>query len=292
MNDVLNVIGIGELLWDVFPGGKKLGGAPCNFVYHAQRQGASGILLSAVGDDNHGMEILKVLKKKKISEELIQINDKPTGTVDVVLSAEGIPDYTIHENVAWDFIFLNDATEKAVAQADIICFGTLAQRNSISRNTLEKLLGACRPETLVVYDINLRQQYYNRELIHRSLQFCNVLKLNEEELSIVRDLLGLVSEVEESHIRELLEVYSLRMVALTKGAEGSMLVTPDDRSYLRTPEVQVKDTVGAGDAFAAVMSTGFAKGQTLQELHQRAVDISAFVCTREGAMPDYREFRI
>ena len=285
-------MGVGEILWDILPEGKKLGGAPCNFVYHAQMQGAHGLILSAIGNDDHGREILEVVESKQLSAELIQINDKPTGTVDVLLNDEGIPEYTIHEQVAWDFITLNEATEKAASQADIICFGSLAQRNYTSQQTIKKLLRGCKHESLVVYDINLRQHYYTKDIIHQSLQSSNVLKLYEEELPVVKDLLGLRSEKEEIQIRELLEVYSLRMVALTRGAEGSMLVTPDDLSYLRTPEVQVKDTVGAGDAFTAVMSTGLAKGQTLQELHQRAVDISAFVCTREGAMPDYREFRI
>jgi fructokinase len=172
-------------------------------------------------------------------------------------------------------------------QADIICFGTLAQRNAVSRNTIEKLLASCKPETLLVYDINLRQHYYNAEIIHSSLQCCNVLKLNEEELPIVKDLLGLVSEIEEVQIRELLSIYRLKLVALTKGSEGSLLVTPTDRSYVRTPKVEVKDTVGAGDSFTAAMSTGFAKGQALQVLHRKAVEISAFVCTRDGAMPEY-----
>ncbi len=287
MKEILKVVGIGELLWDVLPEGKKLGGAPCNFVYHAQKQGASGLVLSAVGDDDHGREILEILKTKQISADLIQINDKPTSTVDVLLNAEGIPDYTIHENVAWDFLSLNEATGKAVVEADILCFGTLSQRSAISRNTLEKLLAACKPETLVVYDINLRQQYYNAEIIHKSLQYCNVLKLNEEELPVVKDLLGLVSEIEEVQIRELINIYRLKLVALTKGSEGSLLVTPADRSYVSTPEVDVKDTVGAGDSFTAAMSTGFAKGQPLQVLHQKAVEISAFVCTRDGAMPEY-----
>jgi fructokinase len=287
MEEMYTVVGIGELLWDVLPEGKKLGGAPCNFVYHAQMQGASCLVLSAVGDDDNGREILEILKTKQISSDLIQINDKPTGTVDVLLSAEGIPDYTIHENVAWDFISLNEETERAVAQADIVCFGTLAQRNAISRNTIEKLLAACKPETLVVYDINLRKQFYNAEIIHKSLQCCNVLKLNEDELPVVRDILGLDSKIEEIQIRELINKYSLKLVALTKGGEGSLLVTPSDRSYVSTPEVDVKDTVGAGDSFTAAMITGFAKGQPLNILHRNAVEISAFVCTRDGAMPEY-----
>ena len=280
-------MGVGEILWDILPEGKKLGGAPCNFVYHAQMQGAHGLILSAIGNDDHGREILEVLESKQLSAELIQITDKPTGTVDVLLNEKGVPEYTIHEQVAWDFITPNEATEKAVSQADIICFGSLAQRNPISQQTIGELLKGCKEGSLVVYDINLRQHYYNRDIIHQSLQSSNVLKLNEDELPVVKDLLGLFSEEEEVQIRELLEMYSLKLVALTKGSEGSLLMTPTDQSYIQTPEVDVKDTVGAGDSFTAVMCMGFVKGKALHELHQAAVEISAFVCTRDGAMPDY-----
>lgn len=287
MENIVKVVGVGELLWDILPEGKKLGGAPCNFVYHAQMQGAHGLILSAIGNDDPGREILEVLESKQLSAELIQITDKPTGTVDVLLNEKGIPEYTIHEQVAWDFITPNEATEKAVSQADIICFGSLAQRNPISQQTIGELLKGCKEGSLVVYDINLRQHYYNRDIIHQSLQSSNVLKLNEDELPVVKDLLGLFSEEEEVQIRELLEMYSLKLVALTKGSEGSLLMTPTDQSYIQTPEVDVKDTVGAGDSFTAVMCMGFVKGQALHELHQAAVEISAFVCTRDGAMPDY-----
>ena len=287
MEKKLKVIGIGELLWDVLPDGKKLGGAPCNFVYHAQKQGASGLALSAVGNDDNGREILEILETKSISAELIQINEMPTSTVDVAINAEGVPEYTIHENVAWDFIILNDAAERAVNQADIVCFGSLAQRNATSQETIEKLLAGCKLETLVVYDINLRQNYYNLEIIDRSLRLCNVLKLNEEELPVVKDMLELVSSKEEDQIQELINRYNLKLVAYTKGEKGSLLVTPTDSSYVRTPKVDVKDTVGAGDSFTAVMISGYAKGQALNELHQNAVEISAFVCTQDGAMPEY-----
>jgi fructokinase len=287
MKDKQNIIGIGELLWDVLPEGKKLGGAPCNFVYHAQKQGALGLALSAIGDDANGKEILDLLKSKNISTELIQINKKPTSTVDVSLNAEGVPEYTIHEDVAWDFMLLNDETLKAVSEADIICFGSLAQRNSTSRKTIEKILNHSRPETLIVYDINLRQDFFSIEIIERSLQLCNVLKLNEDELPVVCDLLGVKAGSEEGQIFELIKAYNLKLVAYTKGSEGSLLMTPSEKSYLPTPKVKVKDTVGAGDSFTAVMIMGFAKGNGLKEIHQESVEISAFVCTQDGAMPEY-----
>jgi fructokinase len=287
MKIMQNVIGIGELLWDILPDGKKLGGAPCNFVYHAQKQGAKGLALSAVGNDDFGDEILNGLKKKNISSELIQVNDKPTSTVDVTLNDDGVPEYTIHENVAWDFIRLNEAIEQKVSNADIICFGSLAQRSTTSRQTIEKILEYSQPETLIVYDINLRQNYYNKEIIEKSLQLCNVLKLNEDELPVVCELLEITTEGEEQQVFALLNRYSLKLVAFTKGSEGSLLMTPSEKSHMSTPKVEVKDTVGAGDSFTAVMIMGFAKGNSLKEIHQKAVDISAFVCTQDGAMPEY-----
>jgi len=287
MRNKQNIIGIGELLWDVLPEGKKLGGAPCNFVYHAQQQGAKGTALSAIGDDNNGKEILKLLKAKNISSELIQVNEKPTGTVDIKLNESGIPEYTIHENVAWDFIRFNEDIEQRVTEADVICFGSLAQRNTSSRETIEKILKCCREDTLIVYDINLRQNFYSKEIIEKSMQLCNVLKLNEDELPVVCDLLGVHAETEEFQILDLIKEYNLKLAAYTKGSEGSLLMTPSDKSYIPTPKVEVKDTVGAGDSFTAAMIVGFAKGNSLKDIHQKAVEISAFVCTQDGAMPEY-----
>lgn len=288
MKYILKIIGIGELLWDVFPDSKKLGGAPCNFVYHAQKQGAKGLAISAIGDDANGKEILELLKAKNISTEHIQVNEKPTSTVDIKLNKEGIPEYIIHEKVAWDYIILNDDILKAVSEADIICFGSLAQRNSVSHVTIAYILKCCKPESLIVYDINLRQNYYSKEIIEESLHFCNVLKLNEDELPVVCNLLDIDGDNEASQILALLRNYNLKLVAYTKGAEGSLLMTPSAKSFLQTPIVEEKDTVGAGDSFTAAMIIDFANGKSLKELHQKAVEISAFVCTQDGAMPEYK----
>jgi fructokinase len=287
MSPPLNVIGLGEVLWDVLPEGKKLGGAPCNFVYHCLQQGAQGTIISAVGNDHYGKEILELLNAKGLSPDHIQINEHPTGTVDVSLNDDGIPEYTIHENVAWDFIRYHENIQQKVFEADIICFGTLAQRNYVSRITLEKILKTCKSGTLLVYDINLRQHYYNHAIIQNSLQLCNVLKMNEEELSVVYETQEITAEGDEEKVFQLMKRFNLKLVALTKGINGSLLLSPSDRSYLPTPLVKVKDTVGAGDAFTAVMSLGFANGNGLREIHQKAVEISAFVCTRDGAMPDF-----
>ncbi len=286
MKNKLKVIGIGEVLWDMLPDGKKLGGAPCNFVYHAQQQGAEALALSAIGNDPAGKEILEVLKDKEVSTALIQVNQSPTGTVDVKLNDQGIPEYTIHEHVAWDNISFNSQLASLISVFDIVCFGSLAQRSHTSRKTIESLLQNCDSSAYVVFDINLRQQYYSKEVILRSLELCNVLKLNEDELPVVCDLLEIQQTEEEEQIKHLIDTYSLKLVAYTKGSEGSLLVTPTNKSYIETPTVQVKDTVGAGDSFTAVMIVGFANGLDLKELHQKAVDVSAYVCTKDGAMPE------
>jgi len=292
MNNRLNIIGIGEVLWDVFPEGKQLGGAPCNFVYHANKLGANALVVSAVGNDKNGQEIVELLNKKNLPVELIQVNEKPTGTVEVNLSDAGVPEYIIHENVAWDYIRFNSAFEQGLLETDIICFGSLAQRNKISRESIVRILKSAGPETLIVFDINLRQHYYNKEIIENSLQSCHVLKLNGEELQIISEMLGLTGDCEESRVIELIERYNLQLLALTHGSEGSLLMTTSEKSYLPTPKVQVKDTVGAGDSFTAAMVAGFAKGEPLNKLHQKAVEISAFVCTQDGAMPEYNEIQI
>lgn len=292
MKDSLNIIGIGEVLWDVFPKGKQLGGAPCNFVYHANKLGANASAVSAVGNDKNGQEIIELLNKKDISTKLIQVNEKPTGTVDVKLNDQGVPEYVIHENVAWDYIGFDSAFGYRLSMADVICFGSLAQRNITSGETIARMLSSAGPKTLIVFDINLRQHYYSKEIIEYSLQSCHVLKLNGEELQIVSGMLGLTRNGEEAQVIELIKRYNLQLLALTHGSEGSLLMTSSEKSYLPTPKVLVKDTVGAGDSFTAAMIVGYAKGEPLRKLHQKAVDISAFVCTQDGAMPEYNEIQI
>lgn len=292
MNNRLNIIGIGEVLWDLFPQGKQLGGAPCNFVYHANKLGANALVVSAVGNDENGQEILELLDKKNISEELIQVNEHPTGTVEVKLNDQGVPEYVIHENVAWDFIRFDSAIEQKLSATDIICFGSLAQRNNVSGETIASMLNSAGPNTLFVFDINLRQQYYSKETIENSLQLCHILKLNGEELQTISTMLGLTGDSEENRLIELMERYNLQLLALTNGIKGSLLMTPSEKSFLPTPKIQVRDTVGAGDSFTAAMVVGFAKGELLNKLHQKAVDISAFVCTQDGAMPEYADIQI
>ncbi|KAA6301502.1 MAG: Fructokinase [Candidatus Ordinivivax streblomastigis] len=280
------IAGIGELLWDMLPTGKQLGGAPCNFVYHAQRLGAKGITVSAVGEDASGKEIRETLQKKGLSTAYIQQNSYPTSTVDIVLDDKGVPNYIIHEEVAWDFIEYTDAVDEMIAEADAVCFGSLAQRNSISRLAIKAALGRCKPECLKIFDINLRQHYYSKEEIESSLQVSNILKLNEDELPVVCDLLKIEGTDHLEQLRALIAKYHLKLIAYTLGANGSYLVSSQEDSFMPTPKVEVKDTVGAGDAFTAAMTVGLLQNKSLKEIHRNAVELSAFVCTQNGAMPE------
>jgi fructokinase len=276
------VIGMGEVLWDLLPDGKILGGAPVNFAYHAMQLGAVGVAVSSVGNDELGREIMDSVNSKGV-ENCIAVNDHPTGTVGVTLK-DGKPDYTIYENVAWDFIELTPEAIKMLQQADAICFGTLAQRSAVSHSAIQKALKLVPENCLKVYDINLRQKYYNKELISESLSIADVFKINDDEVELFKHLFGFEgSEIEVC--KKIKETYSLEYLALTKGEKGSYLFHDSEVSFLPTPLVEVEDTIGAGDSFTSAMVMGILKQQPLNEIHRKAVDISAFVCTQKGATP-------
>lgn len=279
------VVGIGELLWDLLPTGKTAGGAPINFVYHASRLGAEGYAISAIGDDDNGRDILSELDKYKI-QYLIEKLPYPTGTVHVDIEDDGIPHYTITERVAWDHMSPTSDAVDLAERADAICFGALGQRCQQSRETIQAILSFARDSAYRLFDINLRQHYYNKVLIEESLYLANVLKMNDDEMSELKNLFGLKG-TEEEVANWFMENYNLRMVVLTAGADYSTVYTPDEVSTLATPKVDVVDTVGAGDAFSAALVMSLLKGQTLREAHECAVKISAFVCSHKGAWPVY-----
>lgn len=278
------VIGFGELLWDILPAGKQIGGAPGNFAFHATQCGMNSCLMSAVGADDLGDELLHAADLRGL-RYMVSRTDKPTGTVDVKLDDNGIPQYVIHENVAWDFIPFTSEEEKLVKKAEAFCFGTLAQRNDESRATLLHLLELMKPTALKIFDINLRQHFYDEEIIRESLSRCNVLKLNEDEIIIIGRMLGDGEMNAQRLCEQLLEDYALRFLILTCGAKGSYVMSAAEKSYLKTPQVKVIDTVGAGDAFTAGFCAAYMFGKSLQEAHRLAVEISAYVCTQHGAMP-------
>ena len=282
MKDI--IVGMGEALWDCLPEGRKLGGAPANFAYHVGQFGWKTIVVSAIGNDALGDEILDRLADVKLEHKIARVS-YPTGTVQVTLSGEGIPAYEICENVAWDNIPWTDELEALAKRTKAVCFGSLAQRSAESRNTILRFLGTMDADTERIYDINLRQSFYSLEVIEESLKRATILKLNDEEIDVVKALLQLTGEP-EAVCRELIARYeSLRMVILTCGAIGSYVFTADETSYVETPKVKVADTVGAGDSFTATFTAQILKGKPIKEAHATAVAVSAFVCTQNGAMP-------
>lgn len=282
------VLGIGELLWDILPTGKRAGGAPVNVVYHASHLGAKGYAISAVGKDELGDELLGDLDKHKI-DYIIPRVDYPTGTVDVKLK-NGTPTYNITEDVAWDFIPITNSMLELVSKADAIAFGTLAQRNKISQETICKLLQTAPSTAIKYYDINLRQNYYSKDLIVRLLKLSSIIKINDEELEVVKEMFSLGDMSEKQVANWFMEHFDLSHFILTAGSRFSSIYSSDGLvSTIKTPKVKVADTVGAGDSFSGAFLGAFLNGYTLVEAHRKAVNVSAFVCKNHGAWPDYED---
>ena len=284
MNKKPIIAGIGELLWDCLPSGKQLGGAPCNFAFHAMQAGCEGIVVSAIGKDALGTELKHVIHHLGLSNQYIQENEFPTSTVTVELNENGHPNYTIHENVAWDHIRWNKEMEQLAGKLDAVCFGSLAQRSPESQHSIKSFISALRPDCLKVFDINLRQNYYSAKVIINSLNVSDILKLNEEELPIVVRYLGIKGNI-ESQLDQLINMFKLKHVVYTMGSNGSIIKSKEESSYTEVPKIEVADTVGAGDAFTAIFIVGILMGVNLKEIHNKATEISAFVCTQKGATP-------
>lgn len=278
------VIGIGEALWDMLPEGKKLGGAPANFAFHAGQFGLESMAVSAIGLDPLGEEIAKELEEHGLPFHLDRI-DYPTGTVQVTLDSNGIPRYEIKEDVAWDNIPYTKELADLAGRAQAVCFGSLAQRNPVSRETIGWFLDAVPEDCLKVFDINLRQSFYSKEIIEDSLRRCDILKINDEELEIVKEMFWLEDLPTEGLCRSIIDEYGLKMLILTCGVNGSHVFSGDVSSFIETPKVKVADTVGAGDSFTGAFVASILKGKTVREAHEAAVKVSAFVCTQSGAMP-------
>lgn len=284
MNDL--VVGMGEALWDVLPEGKKIGGAPANFAYHVSQFGLPSCVVSAVGDDDLGREIIENFTAKGL-KQLIADVPYPTGTVQVEIDQSGVPQYEIKENVAWDNIPYTERLESLAERTTAVCFGSLAQRNVVSRNTINRFLDVVsrNEENLIVFDVNLRQGFYNKEILCNSMKRCNILKINDEELVTVSRMFGYPGIDLQDKCWILLGKYNLKMLILTCGINGSYVFTPGNVSFQPTPKVEVADTVGAGDSFTAVFISSVLKGKSVLEAHSLAVRTSAFVCTEKGAMP-------
>jgi len=277
------IVGIGEALWDVLPEGKKIGGAPANFAFHMSQFGYDAIAVSAVGNDDNGRELRDTLQNRGMKFLLPEL-DSPTGTVNVTLDDAGIPQYVITEDVAWDRIPFTGESEAIARNTVCICFGSLAQRSPVSRESIKRFIDLMPAGSLKILDINLRQHYYGKEVIESSLTRCDILKINDEETQTVARLFGLEPDME--HVcRRLKEDYALSAVILTCGAAGSRVYYGDEVSVLPTPKVEVADTVGAGDSFTAGFCAALLAGCSIARAHAAAVETSAYVCTQNGAMP-------
>ena len=283
------IVGIGEALWDVLPEGKKIGGAPANFAYHVSQFGFDSLAISAVGNDALGDELLAQFDQHGLHYHIPRV-DYPTGTVQVELDDNGVPTYEIREGVAWDNIPFTDELAAIAAQTKAVCFGSLAQRSSVSRETIRRFLAATPADCMKIFDINLRQNFYTKETLDESMNACNVLKINDEELGAIGRLFGYPGLDIEDKCWLLLGKYNLDMLVLTCGVNGSYVFTPGSRSFQPTPVVEVVDTVGAGDSFTGTFVANILAGKCIGEAHQRAVAVSAFVCTQPGAMPDVKSF--
>ena len=280
------IVGIGEALWDVLPEGKKIGGAPANFAYHVSQFGLESCVVSAVGDDMLGNGIIADFNAKGLNT-IIEKVPYPTGTVQVEIDRDGVPQYEIRENAAWDNIPYTEKLEVLAKETRAVCFGSLAQRSAVSRTTINKFLDAMpeSDDSLVVFDINLRLSFYNAEILENSMRRCNILKINDEELGIISRMFGWQGIGIEDTCWLLSGKFDLKMLILTCGVKGSYVFTPGKYSFCATPIVAVADTVGAGDSFTAAFISSIIKGKPIPDAHKTAVDVSAFVCTQNGAMP-------
>lgn len=281
-----HVVGIGEALFDMLPDGKKLGGAPANFAFHASQFGIDGCAVSAIGNDSLGNELIAELKQHRLNY-MIETVDYPTGTVQVSLDANGIPSYDISEGVAWDNIPFTPALARKAEECTAVCFGSLAQRSEGSRNTIYRFLDTMPDEEgrYKVFDINLRQHFFTTDIITESLKRCNILKINDEELIVLSKMFDASLTDQPSFCRHLLEEYSLKALILTCGVHGSYVFTPSDTSFLATPKVDAIDTIGAGDSFTGAFIAAIICGKSVRDAHALAVNVSAYVCTQKGAMP-------
>ncbi|MBL7134857.1 MAG: carbohydrate kinase [Phycisphaerae bacterium] len=285
MNQRPIVVGLGEILWDLFPDGKQLGGAPANFAFHAQCLGAAGAVVSAVGDDELGREILSRLDEMGLDRSHVAVDaEHPTGTVTVELDAGGKPHYTINERVAWDYIPAGEDLLALARRTDAVCFGSLAQRAGVSRETIRAFLGAVAPGCIRLFDINLRKPFIDRQAIAETLGLTDVLKLSDDELPVLAELLDMPAD-ETDMLSGLIERFGLDMVILTKGAAGSRLRTPQADSSRAGIATAVVDTVGAGDSFNAAAAMGLLAGHDIERINDHANRLAAFVCSQKGATP-------
>lgn len=280
------VVGLGELLWDLLPSGARLGGAPANFAYIATLLGDRGLIASRVGADLFANRAVKELQEKGLVTSYLQLDSThPTGTVDVQLDDKGKPTFVVKEDVAWDFLEWAAGWQELAEQADAVCFGTLAQRSQPSRETIRRFLTATRKDAVIFFDVNLRAPFYSAEVVSESLRLADIVKLNDEELPAVMELTGLRGDSEEESARRLLQAFDLRMVCVTRGERGSLLLIGEQTLEHPGVKVGVADTVGAGDAFSAALLYHYLRGARLEQISEAANRMGSWVASQVGAMP-------
>jgi len=283
------VIGLGELLWDLFPAGKKLGGAPANFAYITSLLGDDGIPVSRVGHDELGQEGRRCLTQLGLCADFVQDDrDHPTGTVKVAVDSAGQPRFEIAESVAWDFFEWTPQWQRLAAEVDAVCFGSLAQRSAHSRSCIVNFVRAARPNALRVFDVNLRQHFFDDVVIADSMKLARLVKMNHEELPRIMRLLRLEHRDEKSSAQHLLDLFNLELICITRGQEGSLIVTHDSAHAHAGFRVKVADTVGAGDAFTAALVHEFLRGSSIDRMNDAANRVGAWVASQVGGTPAVR----
>ena len=286
MSSQFTVVGLGELLWDMFPQGKQLGGAPANFAYMTALLGDRGIVASRVGGDRLGQEAIWQLKSSGLDTSHIQTDgEHATGTVLVKVDLKGQPEYKICENVAWDHFEWTTNWQELAIVADAVCFGSLAQRSETSRTTIRKCLQSVRADAARIFDVNLRQAFYSAEVLRVALLHANIMKVNHEELPRIVEMFGEKFDDEKKAACWLAKEFGLKLVCVTRGHRGSLLVCGDKIDEHPGFTVKVADTVGAGDAFTAALAHHWLRKTPLREMNQAANRLGAWVASQEGAMP-------
>jgi len=293
MHRPIMVAGIGEILWDVLTDKEELGGAPINFAYHITALGGRGVPISTVGDDDRGRRAISELAARGLPTECISLSETfETGYVRVTLDDKGVPSYNFPPDVAWDHLLLNNPSLSLAPDCQGVCFGTLAQRSEPSRQAIHAFLDGLPPNALRIYDLNLRQDFYSREIIERSLSKAHILKLSDEELAVITSMLSLAGS-DNAVLGELIVRHRLDLVVLTRGPRGCLLLSPDETVDRPGIPCTVVDTIGAGDAFTAATALGKLLGRPLVDIADHANRLAAYVCTCQGAMPSIPpEFKV
>lgn len=280
------IAGIGEILFDVIGDSEELGGAPVNFAYHVNVLGARGYAISTIGNDARGKKALAELELRELSTECITVIDNyQTGYVQAHLDSEGVASYEFPDDIAWDHLTLNSQALGLAEKLNAVCFGSLVQRSNASRVTLMEFLEKTPKKTLKVFDLNLRQNFYSKEVVLQSLQHADILKLNDDELPVLAKMLGIAGE-DKTVLRAIVIGHGLQLAALTRGGNGSLLVTPlevSDHPGIKAEKIE--DTIGAGDAFTAATVISLLKGYDLATVNEKANRVAAWVCSAKGAMP-------